>query len=99
MKPVRVRLAAGLHCAFHHDLETGMHVEWYPEIPRPMPRQIRRRYIEARDRAYRAIAKRLGGPVLVLDSENGGREIAPIMSTIHPDGQIERHTLDGGRVH
>lgn len=95
-KPTRARLAKGL-CVTFTFRPDGVSVAWEPERPSPMPRQIQRRYVEARDRAYQAFAAYLGGPVAVLGS--GSDQVGPIMSVIHPSGRVEKQTLEGQGVH
>lgn len=94
--PVRVRLAKELYVTFTFNDE-GVNVSWDPECPSPLPRQLRRRYVAARDKAYRLLAAYLGRPVQVLGS--GGYQLDPVASVIHPDGRVERVSLDGGLVH
>ena len=101
LKPVRVRLAKNLHCEFRFDPDPDgvVNVVWDPCAPSPMPRQLMRRYTEARDRAYRVLAASRGGTIMVVDTTKGGTDLLPVLSLIHADGRIERRTLDGEGVH
>jgi hypothetical protein len=101
LKPVRARLAKNLHCEFHFDPDANgiVNVEWDPRAPSPMPRQLMRRYMQARDNAYRALAARKGGVIMVVNTTGGGTGLLPVISLIHPDGRIERRTLDDREVH
>ena len=101
LKPVRVRLAKNLHCTFQFDPDANgiVNVEWEPRSPGRMPRQLMRRYTEARDRAYRVLAARKGGTLMVVNTTGGGTDLRPVVSLIHPDGRIERRTLDDREVH
>ena len=101
LKPVRVRLAKNLHCEFYFDPNPDgvVNVVWDPCAPSPMPRQLMRRYTDARDRAYRALAARKGGTIIVANSTGGGTDLLPAISVIHADGRIERRALGGEGVH
>jgi len=101
LKPVRVRLAKNLYCEFHFDPDEDgiVNVEWEPRSPGRMPRQLMRRYTEARDRAYRVLAARKGGTLMVVNTTGGGTDLRPVVSLIHPDERIERRTLDDREVH
>ena len=101
LKPVRVRLAKNLHCTFHFDPDANgiVNVEWEPFSPARMPRQLMRRYTDARDQAYRLLAARRGGTIIVANSTGGGTDLLPVISVIHPDGRIEKRTLDDREVH
>ncbi len=101
LKPVRVRLAKNLHCEFHFDPDPDgvVNVVWDPCAPSPMPRQLMRRYTEARDRAYRVLAASRGSTVMVVNTTGGGTDLLPVLSLIHADGRIDRRTLADREVH
>ncbi len=99
IKPVRVRIAKNLYCTFQVDPDADgvVTVEWDPRKPVPMPRKLMRRYIEARDRAYGAIAAQRGDKLLVADMVGG--DLPSVVSVFHPGGRVERVGLNGESVH